>query len=86
MKRDWAKIKESETTDCFVETQGIVYVFCPNHFGSFLYLRYVIIGYIFLDDPSPDMLAKVNKAFPNTKRHYIDAPCGHCKSMRRLVA
>ena len=86
MPRDWAKIKESETTDVFVETQGIAYVFCPHHFGNFLYLRYVILGYIFLDDPTPDMLAKVNKAFPQTHRVYIDAPCKHCESLRRLVA
>ena len=85
-KRDWGKVKESETTDCFVETQGIAYIFCPKHFGRFLYLRYVIIGYIFLDDPTPDMLLKVNKAFPKTPRIFIDAPCKHCEKLRRIVA
>lgn len=85
MRPDWGRIKESDTTDEFVAKQGIIYIVCPNHLNGIEYIRYIVVGHIWIDDPMPLHFKRVNDAFPNVERHFVESHCPLCRRIHESL-
>jgi len=74
------KYREPESTDDFVRKQGIVYVFCDNHWSTGSnYLRYLLVGYFWFDDPDKLVLTTVNKYFRDVEKKIVKSRCPICR-------
>jgi len=80
--------QEPDTSVEFVHSQGIVYVICRHHLGSKKpYVRYLIVGYIFINDPTMATFESARKKFPGVVNKFVYSPCPVCKklSARKLL-
>jgi len=74
-----SKYRQPVTTTEFVEEQGIVYVLCPKHLHGKPYIRYLIVGYDFIDDPTLRQIFEVRQKFRHVVIHFVNSVCPNCK-------
>jgi len=81
------RYKEPETTDEFVNKQGLVYFMCNRHLGGNLFIRYLLVGYIWVDEPTQRAIAAAQRSFPMAEHKFITSPCPVCKKLadRKLL-
>jgi len=75
----------ARTTPKFIRDQGAVLVVCPIHIDGRQYIRYLILGHIFIDDPTQKQIKSTWELFPRIKKVWVESPCPICQKIYNIL-